>query len=142
VPIGDDIELNLGPDPEVIHELVRLKVWRDNFWFRRAGLDVYRNLEGDHRIEIKDQIAGWEDHTQYVDRIRNYRDKPIDVEIRRSFGGHVIFASKLEPKLHDFNTVQFSAACPPAEKTDLAYHVRVLQGYLSKQNNVTLEAGE
>ena len=30
VPIGDKIELNLGPDPEVIFELVKLKTWRDN----------------------------------------------------------------------------------------------------------------
>ena len=28
VPIGDKIELNLGADPEVIFELVKLKTWR------------------------------------------------------------------------------------------------------------------
>src|SRR3990172_4608419 len=32
VPIGDKIELNLGPDPEVIFELVKLRAWRDNIW--------------------------------------------------------------------------------------------------------------
>src|SRR4029077_17571200 len=30
VPIGDKIELNLGPNPEVIFELIKLKSSRDN----------------------------------------------------------------------------------------------------------------
>jgi len=119
---------------------VKLKSWRDNFWFRRGGIDVYRNLGGQHRIEIKDTLVGWEDHTQYVERIRNYRDKPIDVEIRRGFDGHVFFASALDPTLHDYRTPQLTATCPPGDKTELPYHVRTLQGYLSKQQNVTLES--
>ena len=58
VPIGDDIELNLGPDPEVIHEWVKLKTWRDSFWFKRKNLEIYRDLEGEHKIEINDEVAG------------------------------------------------------------------------------------
>ena len=38
-----------------------------------------------HKIEINDTVAGWEDHARYVERIRNYSGKPIDVEIRRAF---------------------------------------------------------
>ncbi|HRY70060.1 MAG TPA: hypothetical protein P5304_18765 [Phycisphaerae bacterium] len=142
VPIGDDIELNIGPDPEVIHEWVKLKCWRDSFWFKLKGVDIYRNLEGEHKIEIDDQLVGWEDHIRYVERIRNYRTKPVDVEIRRSFGGHTFFASRLEPTLHDYQTVQMTANCPPGKKTELAYHIRTLQGYLEKQKNVTLETGD
>jgi hypothetical protein len=142
VPIGDDIELNLGPDPEVIHEWVKLQTWRDNFWFKRHGVDVYRNLDGQHRIEVRDTLAGWEDHTQYVERVRNYRDKPIDIEIRRTFGGHTFFISQLAPTQHDFQTPQISATCPMGEKTELAYHIKTLQGYLAKQNNVTLQEGD
>jgi hypothetical protein len=142
VPIGEDIELNLGPDPEVIHEWIKLKTWRDNFWFQRHGLNVYRNLDGAHRIEVKDTIAGWEDHTRYVERIRNYRAEPIAVEIRRTFGGHTSFISRLEPTQHDYQTAQMTATCPPGEKTELAYHVCTRQGYLAKQKNVTLETGD
>jgi hypothetical protein len=134
--------LNLGPDPEVIHEWVRLKSWRDNFWFKRQNLDLYRNLEGEHKVEINDQVVGWEDHARYVERIRNFRAKPVDVEIRRAFGGHVIFASQLNPTLHDYQTVQMTAACPASKKTELPYHVTTKQNYLAKQQNVTLEAGE
>jgi hypothetical protein len=105
-------------------------------------MDVYRDLDGRHRIEVRDTLAGWEDHWRYVERIRNYRDKPIDVEVRRPFDGHVFYVSRLEPKLHDFRTPEIKATCPAGEKTDLAYHIRRLQGYLTKQNNVTLETGE
>ena len=37
VPIGDKIELNLGPDPEVLFELVKLRTWRDNLWVQIQG---------------------------------------------------------------------------------------------------------
>ena len=141
VPIGEDIELNLGPDPEVIHEWVPIKTWRDNFWFKVDGFDVYHSLGGQVKIEVNDTVAGWEDHTRYVERIRNYRAQPIEVEIRRTFGGHTVFVSGLSPTLHDFHTVQLTASCPPGQKTELPYHIRALQGYLAKQQNVTLVAG-
>ena len=142
VPISEDIELNLGPDPEVIHEWVPLKTWRDNFWFQVHGLNAYRSLDGQVKVEVNDTVAGWVDHTRYVERIRNYRPKPIEVEIRRTFGGHTFFISGLKPTLHDYQTVQMTATCPPGKKTELPYHVRTLQGYLAKQQNVTLTSGE
>ncbi|MHC4445330.1 MAG: DUF4139 domain-containing protein [Planctomycetota bacterium] len=52
VPIGEDIELNLGTDPQVIHEWIKIKTWRDNFWFKRNGFNVYRNLN--HRSRFSD----------------------------------------------------------------------------------------
>ncbi len=37
VPIGDKIELNLGPDPEVIFDLVKLRTWRDELSMQVNG---------------------------------------------------------------------------------------------------------
>ena len=142
VPVGQEIVLNLGHDPEVIHELVRLESWRDTFWFHRQGLNVYVNPDQGHRIEIKDRVAGWDDHQKWVERIRNYRDQPIDVEIRRSFVGHVFFRSRLSPKLYDYRSPQFTARIEAGEKKELAYHVVTRQGYDKKQDNVTLEEGD
>jgi len=48
----------------------------------------------------------------------------------------------LAPTQHDFHTPQITATCPAGEKTELAYHIKTLQGYLSKQNNVTLQEGD
>ena len=87
IPIGQEIELNLGVDPEVVHERIRQRSFRDNFWYRRHGVSVHYSPGKGHRIQVNDTVAGWDDHQQWVDRVRNYREKSIDVEIRRSFDG-------------------------------------------------------
>ncbi len=138
VPIGQEIELNLGVDPEVIHELVRMRSRRDNYWFQRHGASVYYSQKDGHRIEIDDRVIGWDDHDDWVERIRNYRDAPIDVEFRRSFSGHVIFNSDLEPTLHDYRTPEFKARIEAGQKRSLAYELIVHQGHNKKQENVTL----
>ncbi|MEX2121894.1 MAG: hypothetical protein WD847_20105 [Pirellulales bacterium] len=140
VPIGDKIELNLGPDREVIFELVKLRVWRDNIWVKLNGQDVFRRVDnGNLEIDERSSVAGWEDHVLYSQRIRNYTAKPIDVEIRRSFPGHVIFRSRLEPVLFDYQTVQYSARVPAGQTADLMQEVVQRQGRNARQNNVTLE---
>ncbi|MCH7848301.1 MAG: DUF4139 domain-containing protein [Planctomycetes bacterium] len=139
VPIGQEIELNLGPDPQVIHERLRLRSWRDDFWFRsRKGKTYFSPTKG-HQIRQDFPVAGWDDHEQRVERIRNYRDKPIEVEIRLSFQGHVVFTSELDPKLHDYRSPQFSAQIKPAERKDLGYEVTYHQGINRKQDDVTLK---
>ena len=75
-------------------------------------------------------------------RIRNYTAKPIDVEIRRTYPGHVVFRSLLEPKLHDFQTVQFQKRVPPAKRPICCTSSSQHKGYNAKQNNVTLEQAE
>ena len=139
VPVGQEIELNLGADPQVIHERIRMRSWRDDFWFRgRDPREFYSPTQG-HRILPDYSIVGWNDHDRWVERIRNYRDEAIDVEIRRTWHGHVVFTSALAPKLHDFQTPQVSATVPASTTRDLAYTVTTKQGFNQKQNSVTLE---
>ena len=45
IPIGDKIELNLGADPEVIFELVKLRVPRDNIWMQVNRADSFRRVD-------------------------------------------------------------------------------------------------
>ncbi|MCZ6835755.1 MAG: hypothetical protein O7G85_08275 [Planctomycetota bacterium] len=142
VPIGQEIELNLGVDPEVIHELVRLRSWRDNFWFHDTNRRKHISLDGREQVTRNFPVSGWDDHDRWVERIRNYRDQPIDVEIRRSFHGHVEFESDLDPTMHDYQSPQFSASIGSGESEDLAYHITTHQGLLAKQNNVTLTRPE
>ncbi len=140
VPIGDKIELNLGVDPEVIFELVKLKTWRDNIWMHLNGTNIFRRADQPGiRIEINSTVAGWDDHDIYAQRVRNYTKKPIDLEIRRTFGGHVIFRSELDTKQHDFQTVQYTASVRPGKRTDLLYEIVQRQGHNARQNNVTIE---
>ncbi len=140
VPIGDKIELNLGVDPEVIFELVKLKTWRDDIWMLIGGTNIFRRVDQPGvEIEINSSVAGWDDRMLFAQRVRNYTKKPIDLEIRRTFGGHVVFRSELEAKNHDFQTVQYTAKVQPGRRTDLLYEIVQHQGHNAKQSNVTIE---
>jgi hypothetical protein len=142
IPVGDKIELNLGVDPEVVFELIKLRVRRENLWMQINGTNTYQQVGGDARREVANStVVGWDDHSVYAQRIRNYTARPIDVEVRRSYDGHVAFRSQLEPTLHDYQTVQFAARVQPGEKKNLLFEVVQRQGYNAKQNNVTLEEG-
>jgi hypothetical protein len=47
IPIGDKIELNLGPDPEVIHELIKLRIFRADLILQINGTSEFRKIGGD-----------------------------------------------------------------------------------------------
>jgi len=84
IPIGDKIELNLGENPEVIFELVKRRSYRDSLWMQIHGTDTFRQVDSEStQSEVNSSVVGWDDHGIYSQRIRNYTDKPIDVEIRR-----------------------------------------------------------
>ncbi len=143
VPIGDKIELNLGPDPNVLFELVKLRAFRDDIWMQVNGANVFRRVgQPGLQIEPTASVAGWDDHEIYSQRIRNYTAKPVDVEIRRAFPGHVVFRSGLKPVQHDYQTVQFTASIDAGKKADLLFEVVRHQAHNAKQNNVTLEEAE
>lgn len=143
VPIGDKIELNLGPDPAVVFELSKRKVYRDNLWFQVKGGSLYRKLGDDAlKLELESAVAGWDEHTVFRQEIRNYTRKPISVQIRRDYPGDVVFRSQLKPTLHDFQTVQFETDVPAGGKAGLDYEVITREGHNQKQSRVELQAGE
>ncbi|HEX5106278.1 MAG TPA: hypothetical protein VFV87_20805 [Pirellulaceae bacterium] len=143
IPIGDKIELNLGVDPEVIFELIKLRAFRSDLWLQITGATELRKVGGDVVVKQENaSIVGWDDHELYSQRIRNYTGDEIEVEIRRSFDGHVVFRSQLEPKLHDYRTALFLARIAPGKRADLLFEIVRKQGTSAKQNNITLEAAE
>jgi hypothetical protein len=143
VPIGDKIELNLGPDPEVIFELIKLRTFRDELMLQIHGTSEFRKVGGDMVIKQENaSIVGWDDHEVFTQRIRNYSGKDIEVEVRRTLPGHVIFKSQLEPKLHDYQTVEFLSRLAAGKRADLLFEVVRKQGTNAKQNNVTLQSVE
>jgi hypothetical protein len=143
IPIGDKIELNLGVDPQVVFELKKLRSTRDNIWMNLEGADVFRRVDdGAANIDVRSTVAGWDDHEQFAQRIRNYSPKPIDVEIRRAFDGDTAFRSRLNPTLFDYRTVQLTASVDAGKTSDLLFEAMHHQGRNAKQNNVTLEASD
>jgi hypothetical protein len=143
VPIGDKIELNLGVDPDVVFDLTRLRASRDHIWMQIHGTNNFQEVGRETtQAEVNATVVGWDDHSLYRQQIRNYTNKPIQVEIRRSFPGHSVFRSRLEPRLHDYQTAEFATSVEPGEKHDLIYEVVQHQGHNAKQANVTLETAD
>ena len=104
------------------------------------GTDIYRRVDQPGvQIEVNSSMAGWDDHARYSQRVRNYTKKPISLEVRRTFPGHVIFRSELPAKNHDYQTVEYTATVKPAEKAELRYEIIQHQGRNAKQSNVTIE---
>jgi hypothetical protein len=140
VPIGDKIELNLGRDPEVIFDLIKLRTWRDDLWMQIRGFNLFKKVgEPGVEIGVNSSMAGWDEHTLYSQRVRNYSAQPISLEVRRTFSGHIVFRSELAAKNHDYQTVEYTAEVRPGEKADLLYEIAQHQGHNAKQNNVTIE---
>jgi len=142
IPIGDKIELNLGADPRVMFELIKLRASRDNIWMQVNGLDLFRRVDdGAARIEVNSSVAGFDSHEVYTQRIRNYTDKAINVEIRRTISGDITFRSGLNPALYDYQTVELKTSVDAAKKADLLYEVVQHQAHNAHQNHVVLENG-
>jgi hypothetical protein len=140
IPIGDKIELNLGSDPEVVFELVKLRTWRGDLWEQVYGASAFKRVdEPGVQIDVNSSMAGWDEHALFSQRVRNYTRKPIDLEVRRTFPGHVVFRSELPAKNFDYQTVEYMAAVKPGEKADLLYEITGHQGRNAKQGNITIE---
>ncbi len=143
IPIGDKIELNLGRDPEVIHELIKLRTFRTDLILQINGTSEFRKIGGDGVFKEENAtLVGWDDHEILTERIRNYSGKPINVEIRRTIPGHIVYKSSLEPKLHDYQTVELHTTVPAGKMADHLFEIDRKQGTSAKQNNITLEKAE
>ena len=116
---------------------------RDDIWMQINGADLFKRVDdGAAKIEVNSSVVGWDEHQLFNQRVRNYSAKPIDLEIRRSFDGHAVFRSSLNPTLHDYRTVQFSATVNAGQKSDLLYEIVNHQGRNAKQTMVSLENAE
>ena len=140
VPIGDLIELNLGPDPEVVFELIKLRVFRDNVWLQLHGRQVYHSLDRDGlRVDPDSRVAGWDEHALYSQRIRNYSGRQIEVEVRRSYDGDVLFRSSFAARLHDYRTVEYRARVAAGARAELLHQVTRREGYNRQQDRVEVQ---
>ena len=142
IPIGDKIELNLGPDPQRDFRVGQAQDVSREIWMAVNGAEVFRKVgQSGVQVEENSTVAGWNEHEEDAQRIRNFTAAAIEVEVRRTFSGDVTFRSQLKPILHNYQTVQFTATIEAGKKSDLLFEVVLRQGHNAKQNNVTLEVG-
>lgn len=123
VPVGEDLEVLLGPDPQVLFELTPVRAWRTDFLFNRRA------------------VIGLDEHVAYEQRIRNYSGRALKLEIRRNFPGHVDFSSELSPKKHDLHTVEIESVVKAKAQSVLKFVVRTHQGTRATQSQLYLKPG-
>ncbi len=125
VPIKAEIEVNLGPDDLVVYRTRKASTERMNFHFRRSGNREY--------------VDGWDERTEWLDTIRNYRTKPIAFELRRRWGGHVDYTSEVKTTLFDYRTIEAKFTVPARGKREYPATVVLHQGVNSKQSRIELK---
>ncbi len=125
IPIKEKIELNVGKDDQVVYERVVLDVARQNF--------VY-----DETVRPTPVVVGWDETRKWKEEIRNYRAKPIKLEIRHVIGGDVEFAQQDGAKLFDYQTVEYTLTVKPTERLPVETAATLHLGRNQKQNAVKL----
>ena len=116
IPVGKDVELNLGPVSNVIVEPKLMDEKTDNY-----------------RFDNKGNINGWDEIRRFKLDIKNTRDLPVKIEIKRNFHPHtwdiknIGKAKKYYEKI-DMNTVKYTLTLEPQSKQTLEYELTTYQG--------------
>jgi hypothetical protein len=125
VPIKEEIELNVGHDEEVVAKRKLMKVERSQFKFDRPQ-------------RAEPTVVGWDETYSYREEVRNYKAKPVRMEVRHVIAGDVDLKAE-GAKLYDFQTVEFTVEAKPATTFAWEYTYTQHQGTNAKQDRITLK---
>ncbi|MFO8012733.1 MAG: hypothetical protein R6X20_05435 [Phycisphaerae bacterium] len=125
IPIAEKVELNVGHDDQIVYERKVFDVARDEF--------IYDDKPP--------RVVGWDETRRWREEIRNYRAKPIVLEIRHVLQGDVEF-TVAEPaakvNLYDFRTPEYTVTVPARTKLNVDSRGTFHLGKNAKQNRVRL----
>jgi len=115
IPIDEDVELNLGAVEDIVVEPTLMEVRMDNYRFDR-----------------KRDIAGWDDIRTFEVKVKNTREIPVKVEIRRNFETQYWTIQRTgqidEFEKVDVDTVKFSLFLPPRSQRQFQYTLTAYNG--------------
>jgi hypothetical protein len=115
IPVDEDIELNLGPVADVVVEPTLMDVATENYKFDGNG-----------------NISGWDEVRKFKVEVRNTRDIPAKVEIKRNFGTQYWDLQESgdfgQFEKEDFDTVKFTLELGPRSKKQFEYVLRTYHG--------------
>jgi len=115
IPVDEDVELNLGAVADIVVEPTLMEMRTDNYRFDR-----------------KRDIAGWDDIRTFEVKVKNTREIPVKVEIRRNFGTHYWTIQQSgqidEFEKVDVDTVKFSLLLPPRSERKFQYTLTTYNG--------------
>jgi hypothetical protein len=115
IPVGEEVELNLGPVQDVVVEPVLMEQKTDNYRF-----DSRRN------------VSGWDDIQTFKVEARNTRDTAVKVEITRNFdtsAWDIRRSGQIDNyEQVDLDTVKFTLDLVPRSKKTFEYTVTLYRG--------------
>ncbi len=122
IPVNDEVELNLGVVADVVVEPRLMDYKTENY-----------------RFDTRGNVSGWDEIRVFSVEVRNTRDVPAKIEIRRNFGmpqwdlkrsGDETAFEKV-----DLDTVKFTLDLPPQSKKTFEYTLTTYQGVRAEDWN-------
>ncbi len=116
IPVGEEVELNLGAVSNVIVKPTLMDEKTDNYRFNTKG-----------------NINGWDEIRTFKLEVKNTRDLPVKIEIKRRFHPHtwdiknIGKAKKYYEKI-DLNTVKYTLTLEAQSKQTIEYELTTYHG--------------
>lgn len=116
IPVGEEVELNLGPVSDVIVEPKLMDEKTDNYRFDKHG-----------------NINGWDEIRTFELTVKNTRALPVKLEIKRNFNTHRWTLENLDNAEQyyekvDLDTVKYTLTLQPESEKTIAYELTTYQG--------------
>jgi len=116
IPIDEDVEMELGHDPQVRVEGKLMEWQKDNIHFDRH-----------------DNVDGHDIHEKWQFEIQNSKTIPIEVDVRRHFGGDWRISTNDAYEDVDANTVKFVRQVQSGETVTFSYLLTKRHGMNAKR---------
>jgi len=115
IPVDEDVELNLGTVQNVIVEPTLMEMRSENFSFNRHG-----------------NIDGWDEVRTFRLKMKNTRDVPVKLEIKRNFNSNYWDLDNSgdygEYQKEDRNTVKYTLELNPRSEKTFSYVLTTYHG--------------
>ena len=115
IPVNEEVELNLGPVADVVVEPKLMDFKTKNYMF-----------------DTRREIAGWDEIRTFKVEVRNTREIPVKVEIKRNFPTQYWDLQKSgeigEFEKEDLDTVKFTLKLEPRSKKEFEYILTTYHG--------------
>ncbi|MFH0795120.1 MAG: DUF4139 domain-containing protein [bacterium] len=118
IPIGEDIELNLGPDGLLTFEAKQMNYKREEPRFDQWG-----------------NLRGWDIIEDWRLEIRNSKNKDVPLEITRHFNGDWEIKTDAKYERKDKDTLKFKTTIPALGTQNLDYTITTHFGTRSQEVN-------
>jgi hypothetical protein len=122
IPVNEDVELNIGFVTDVVVEPTLMDYQTDNY-----------------RYDNKRNVAGWDEIRTFKVEVRNTRDVPVRIEIRRNFDSPAWEIQRPNQtdgyEKVDLNTAKFTLQLEPRSKQTFEYTLTSHRGTRAEDFN-------